>query len=52
MIDPRAVDYTIGLVRNSGIWPRVMLISCVLRRSSRPFVAACKGVGPLGFVFG
>ena len=29
-----------------------MLISYALRRSNRQFVSVCKGVGPLGFVFG
>ena len=39
------------MVRDPGIWPRVMLISYALRRSKRQFVAVCKGVGPLGLVF-
>ena len=29
-----------------------MLISYALHRSIRQFVSVCKGVGPLGFVFG
>ncbi len=49
---PRAVDYIVGLVRGFGIWPRVVLISCALRRSNRQFVAAFRGVELLGFVFG
>ncbi len=52
IIGPRTVDCTLGLVRDTGIWPRVMLISYALRKSNRKFVAVCKRVGPLGFVFG
>ena len=51
IIGPRAVDCTIGLARGLGIWPRVMLISYALGRSSGQFVAVCKGVGLIGFMF-
>ena len=52
IIGPRAVDCTLGLVRDTIIWPRVMCISYALRKFNRQFVAVCKRVGPLGFVIG
>ena len=52
IISPRAVDCTIVLVRDPGIWPIVRLISCAWRSSIRQFAAACKGCGSLGYVFG
>ena len=52
IIGPRAVDCTVGLVRAPSIWPIVRLVTCALHRSSRQFVAACKGRGYLVFVFG
>jgi len=52
IIGPRAVDCTVGLVRDPGIWPIVRLITCALHRSNRQFVAACKGGGSLVCVFG
>ena len=52
IIGPRAVDCTIELVRDLGIWPIVRLVTCALHRSSRQFVAACKRRGSLVFVFG
>ncbi len=52
IIGPRTVDCAVGLVRKPGIWPIVRLITCALRRFIRQFVAACKGVGPLVYVFG
>ena len=52
IIGPRAVDCTIGLVRDPGIWPIVrLLVTCALHKSSRQFAAACKGRGSLVFVF-
>ena len=52
IIGLRAVDCTVGLVRDHGIWPIVRLITCALRRSIRQFVAARKGGGSLVYVFG
>ena len=52
IIGPRAVDCTIGLVRDPGIWPIVRLITYALHMSSRRFLAACKGGRPLVRVFG
>ncbi len=52
IIGPRAVDRTIGLVLDPGIWPIVRIVTCALHRSSRHFAAACKGVGSVVFGFG
>ncbi len=51
IIGPRAVDYTIGLVRDPSIWPIVRLVTCAMRGSRRPSTAACKGCGPLVYIF-
>jgi hypothetical protein len=52
IIGPRAVDYTVGLVRDLGIWLIVRSIPCALHMTSRRFDAACKGGGSLVYVFG
>ena len=52
IIGPRAVDCTVGLVLDHGIWPVVRLVACALHKSNRQFAAACKGVGSLMFGFG
>ena len=52
IIGPRAVDCTVGLIRDSGIWPIMRLVTCALRRSIDQFVAACKGGGSLLCVLG
>ena len=52
VIGPRAVDCTVGLVRDPSICPTVRFITCALRRSIRQIVAACKGGGSLVYVFG
>ena len=52
IIGPRAVECTVGLVRDLGIWPIVRLIPCALHMTNRQFDAACKGGGSLVCVFG
>ena len=52
IIGPRAVEFTVVLVRDPGMWPIVRLISCARRSSNRHIAAACKASGPLGYVFG
>ena len=52
IIGPRAVDCTVGLVRDPSIWPIARLVTCALHRSIRQFTAAGKGRGSLVFVFG
>ncbi len=45
IIGLRGVDRIVGLVFWPGIWPRGRLGACVLRSSTRPFVAGYMGCG-------